>query len=222
MSRSKVLAVTRLGAVLLVLLAMISFVRVSGVSAQDDELTIDLNELNDSGISGTATLTDNGDGTTTVSIAVDGATGDHPVHIHSGTCDDLDPNPTYPLNDVNADGESETDIDVALADLLAEPYAVNLHESATNLGTYVACGEIVAADAGDDTADDTADDTGDDTADDTGDDEGVGGEVTTAPTTGVGTMSSNGGSMLLATGLALAGLTFLAGGYALRRRENER
>jgi len=30
-----------------------------------------------------------------------GGTGDdHPAHIHVGTCDNLDPNPTYPLTDV--------------------------------------------------------------------------------------------------------------------------
>jgi hypothetical protein len=34
--------------------------------AQNGELVIDLEELNDSGVSGQATLTDNGDGTTTV------------------------------------------------------------------------------------------------------------------------------------------------------------
>lgn len=210
MSRSKVLAITRLGAIFLVLFAMTSFARVSGVSAQDDELTVDLNELNDSGVSGTATLTDNGDGTTTVSITVEGATGGHPAHIHEGTCDDLDPNPTYPLEDVDADGVSETDIDVTLEDLLASPYAINLHESATNLGTYVACGEIAAADEGDDDA------AGDD------DDTGTGGEVTTTPATGAGTMSSTGTSMLLLSGLALAGLVLFSGGYALRRREDER
>ncbi|HEY7030602.1 MAG TPA: hypothetical protein VH482_04695 [Thermomicrobiales bacterium] len=136
--------VARLGAVLLVLLAMASFVRVVPAAAQDNSITIDLKELNNSGVSGTATLTDNGDGTTTVSIQVDGATGDHPAHIHNGTCSDLDPNPKYPLANVDADGVSETDVDVSLDDLLAAPYAVNLHESPTNLGVYIACGEIVA------------------------------------------------------------------------------
>lgn len=162
--------VVRLGAVLLVLLALTSFTRVAPVGAQDDSVTIDLKELNDSGISGTATLTDNGDGTTTVEIQVDGATGGHPAHIHEGTCDDLNPNPQYPLASVDENGLSETDVEVSLADLLASPYAVNLHESDTNLGVYVACGEIVAAD---DSADDTAGD------DDTADDDAAAGENST-------------------------------------------
>jgi hypothetical protein len=138
--------VVRLGAVLLVLLALTSFARVSTVGAQDNSVTIDLKELNDSGISGTATLTDNGDGTTTVEIQVDGATGGHPAHIHEGTCDDLNPNPQYPLASVDENGLSKTDVEVSLDDLLASPYAVNLHESDANLGVYVACGEIVAVD----------------------------------------------------------------------------
>jgi hypothetical protein len=219
MRRSKFLVLARFAAVLLILAGMATFARVSGVSAQSDDLTIDLNELNDSGISGTATLTDNGDGTTTVSITVEGASGGHPAHIHEGTCDDLDPNPTYPLNAVDADGVSETDIDVSLEDLLASPYAVNIHESDTNLGTYVACGEIVEAAAGDD---DSGDDTSGDDTSGNDDNSGTGGEVTTTPATGVGTMSDAGSSLFLASGLALAGLVLFAGGYALRRRENER
>ena len=38
--------------------------------AENGELVVDLEELNDSGVSGQATLTDNGDGTTTVVIEV--------------------------------------------------------------------------------------------------------------------------------------------------------
>jgi len=171
MQGTRSFGLARLGAVLLVFLAMASFVRVAPASAQDNSITIDLNELNSSGISGTATLTDNGDGTTTVSIQVDGATGGHPAHIHEGTCDDLNPNPQYPLANVDENGTSETDVDVSLDDLLASPFAVNLHESATNLGVYVACGEIVAPEGDDDTSEDTttSDDTSDDdTADESG------------------------------------------------------
>ncbi len=66
MRRSNRFSAIRLGAVLLALFAMVSIARVSGVSAQNDTLSVDLKELNSSGISGSATLTDNGDGTTTV------------------------------------------------------------------------------------------------------------------------------------------------------------
>ncbi|HEY7032485.1 MAG TPA: cupredoxin domain-containing protein [Thermomicrobiales bacterium] len=105
------------------------------------ELTVNLNELNDSGISGTATLKADGD-KTDVELNLQGATGGHPAHIHNGTCTDLDPNPKYPLETVDANGHSQTTIDVSLADLLASPFAINVHKSAEEIGIYVACGEI--------------------------------------------------------------------------------
>jgi hypothetical protein len=207
MQGTRSFGVARLGAVLLVLLAMASFVRVAPTAAQDDSITIDLNELNDSGVSGTATLTDNGDGTTTVEITVDGATGDHPAHIHEGTCDDLDPNPLYPLTNVDADGLSTTDVEVSLDDLLAEPFAINLHLSANNVATYIACGNIEAAVGGE-----TATPTPTATAN------GTGGETTT-PSTGVGTMAGTSGNLLLLAGLAAAAFALVGGGLVLRRRE---
>jgi uncharacterized cupredoxin-like copper-binding protein len=85
------------------------------------------------------------------------AATDHPAHIHQGTCAALDHNPAYPLNDVvltpppsPAAGAatalpvatSVTTVPVALSDLLASPYAINVHESATAIGHYLACGDI--------------------------------------------------------------------------------
>ncbi len=116
---------------------------VPAVAQGDETIVIDMEELNDSGVSGTATLEPDGD-VTVVSLELEGATGDHPAHVHEGTCEDLDPNPAYPLTDVNADGVSETTIEVPLADLLASPHAVNVHRSTEDIGTYVACGNIVA------------------------------------------------------------------------------
>ncbi|MEA2525033.1 MAG: hypothetical protein QOF73_2260 [Thermomicrobiales bacterium] len=113
------------------------------VDASADGLTIDLGELNDSGMSGTATLRANGD-QTDVELNLVGATGGHPAHIHRGTCVDLDPNPAFPLQDVDANGQSTTTVEISLEDLQAEPFAVNLHKSAEEIGLYVACGEIVS------------------------------------------------------------------------------
>src|SRR4051794_3776806 len=61
-------------------------------------ITIALNEYKGSGVSGWATLTANGDGVD-VQMAVKGKaiTGNQPTHIHTGTCDNFDPSPTYPL-----------------------------------------------------------------------------------------------------------------------------
>ena len=78
----------------------------------------------------------------------------HPVHIHKGTCDNLDPAPLFPLNDVGAAGEavgartaptvatSTTTVEAALADVIAGGHAINVHESAANIGNYIACGDV--------------------------------------------------------------------------------
>ena len=105
------------------------------------DVTIKLNELNDSGVSGTATLTPMGDQTKVV-LKVDGATGDHPVHIHFGTCGNLQ-DIAFPLTNIDKNGISETTVDISLNDLLGGEYAINAHLSADQISTYVACGEIV-------------------------------------------------------------------------------
>lgn len=110
--------------------------------AAEEGVTVELDELNDSGVSGTATLTEVGENQTKVVIDVTGATGDHPAHIHTGTCDDLNPNPLFPLNNVDADGKSETTVDVGLAELTGGGFAINLHKSQQEIGVYVACGNI--------------------------------------------------------------------------------
>lgn len=106
-------------------------------------MTIELGELNDSGISGTATLRETG-GATEVTISITGAAGNHPAHIHAGTCDSLDPNPAFPLTSVDAEGSSVTTVDTSLEDLTSEPFAINVHLSPEQIGVYVACGDITA------------------------------------------------------------------------------
>src|SRR5262245_9687070 len=85
----------------------------------------------------------------------------HPAHIHSGTCDTLG-DVVYPLNDVggammDANGTpvpsmemgakdaipvdaSMTTVQATLNDLVGTAYAINVHESADNIGNYIACG----------------------------------------------------------------------------------
>lgn len=104
-------------------------------------LTVELAELNDSGIDGEAVLTETAEGIT-VDLTANGATGGHPAHIHEGTCDTLDPNPEYPLTDIGEDGTSATDVDVTLDELTEAPHAINVHLSAEQIGTYVMCGTI--------------------------------------------------------------------------------
>lgn len=71
----------------------------------------------------------------------------HPAHIHEGTCEELDPNPLFPLENPTQieDGMvaySVTSLDVSVDDVLAAPHAINVHESPENAANYVACGNL--------------------------------------------------------------------------------
>lgn len=83
----------------------------------------------------------------------------HPAHIHSGTCGAGLGDVVYPLSNLLDPGQisgmpasgaadavpvvvSITTVASSLADLLASPYAINIHESAENIGNYIACGNI--------------------------------------------------------------------------------
>ncbi|MCA9864460.1 MAG: hypothetical protein KC432_15610 [Thermomicrobiales bacterium] len=81
-----------------------------------------------------------------------------PVHIHSGDCSnlgevimpltDLAPAVSDPVgqSDLATTAESSyTNVPMTLADILATPHAINVHLSADQIGTYIACGEIGGA-----------------------------------------------------------------------------
>jgi len=110
--------------------------------ASQQSRTFQLVTLNATGVTGTAVLTDLGDGSTRVIVEVDPAGHPHmPAHIHPGTCVNLVPQPLYPLLPV-IDGDSETVVPKSLADLLAGELALNLHVSAEEMGTYAACVDL--------------------------------------------------------------------------------
>ncbi|MBX3028554.1 MAG: hypothetical protein KF809_00205 [Chloroflexi bacterium] len=78
----------------------------------------------------------------------------HPAHIHVGLC----PEPgevVFPLNDLVTGGDqmvgvssaiavevSSTNVEAALADIVAGEHAINVHESAEAADVYIACGDI--------------------------------------------------------------------------------
>jgi hypothetical protein len=115
----------------------------SGTFAEAQDVNVRLGVLNSSGESGTATLSDIGGNKTKVVIAVTGqpANVPQPVHIHKGTCAQMDPAPAYGLTTL-ADGKSETVIDQPLSSLQRERFAINGHKSAQEANTYVFCGDI--------------------------------------------------------------------------------
>ena len=93
-----------------------------------------------------------------------------PAHIHPGTCETLDPNPIAPLSDVgteflsdgtatageavgsgsvNAVEGSTSTVELSLDDILAADHAINVHASAEDVDTYIACGNVAGAMVGD-------------------------------------------------------------------------
>jgi hypothetical protein len=107
-------------------------------------ITIALEAQNESGESGTATLTAEGPRTRIV-LELENPASDspQPAHVHKGTCSDLDPAPAYPLANVTA-GTSETVVDVPLEELEGARFAVNVHKSEAEAEVYVACGTVGA------------------------------------------------------------------------------
>ena len=82
----------------------------------------------------------------------------HPAHIHSGTCETLG-DVVLPLTDVTAPDAavhegpdsahaiktSETIVDMPLQEIIDGGHAINVHLSAEEIGTYIACGDIGGA-----------------------------------------------------------------------------
>jgi hypothetical protein len=122
-------------------LVLIGFVAGASHALAADSMTVPIKSQSGSNESGTATLTRVGDKQTKVVLDVPGApAAAQPVHIHKGTCAQLDPKPAFPLSPL-VGGKSETVVNASLDDL-AKGFAINGHKSAQDLKTYVFCGDI--------------------------------------------------------------------------------
>jgi hypothetical protein len=119
------------------------------MGSQQGTITVPLLPVSSSGQSGSATLTSTADGKTQVVIALTGADSAtaEPAHIHPGTCARLNPKPVYPLANLLG-GTSTTIVPVTLSSLETGGFSINVHQSTSNLGTYVACGTIPAVTTG--------------------------------------------------------------------------
>lgn len=112
-------------------------------AAAERPIHVKIGQENKSGETGTATLTPEGTGTK-VEISLKGAPQGvpQPAHIHLGSCKKLNPQPKYGLENV-VDGKSSTVVPVSMKEILANRHlAINVHKSADDLKTYVACGNI--------------------------------------------------------------------------------
>ena len=124
------------------LLATLTCLAAGATLAQDKPVTVNLMSQNASGEKGTATFTPQGDKTQVV-IKLAGAPNgvQQPTHIHDGNCANLDPKPRVPLQNV-VDGNSTTTLDMKLDDIMSKGGAINVHKSAADVKTYVACGDL--------------------------------------------------------------------------------
>ncbi|HET7585546.1 MAG TPA: hypothetical protein VFK13_11600 [Gemmatimonadaceae bacterium] len=72
--------------------------------------------------------------------------GQHPWHVHRGTCGSdqgiLGDANAYPILRVNGDGEASATVDLDVPVPTSGDYFVNVHAAPSNLGTVVACGNL--------------------------------------------------------------------------------
>jgi len=124
--------------------AAVLAVSAAGTARAAGPTTVQLTPQSSSGEAGTATLSENGPKTKVV-VEIKGAPAGvpQPLHVHKGTCANLDPKPAYGLTTLT-NGKSETTIDVPLATLERGGFAINGHKSAQDVKTYVFCGNIAA------------------------------------------------------------------------------
>jgi CHRD domain len=120
--------------------AAVAFADDSMMSAKP--VTVTMNAQNGSGETGTATLTQSGADIVVKIDIKNGTSAAQPAHIHEGTCAKLNPAPKYPLTNV-VDGKSTSTLkDMKLSSLETGGFAINVHKSTSDLGTYVSCGDI--------------------------------------------------------------------------------
>jgi hypothetical protein len=125
----------------LCVLPAISLAQGSMTSASN-AVTIDLKPQHSSGESGTATLEQKGDNVVVTVKMKNPTSASQPIHIHPGTCANLNPKPKYPLKNV-VNGKSTTTLSgMKLSKLETGDFAINVHKSAADIKDYVACGNI--------------------------------------------------------------------------------
>jgi hypothetical protein len=126
-------------------LASLAFVvaAIGPVSAATSSLSLNLAAQNASGESGQASLSQVDGGVQVVISIPNAPAGPQPAHVHTGTCSNLG-GVAYPLTSVVGGASTTVIKGVTIDQLLAGKFAINVHKSTSDLGTYVACADIVA------------------------------------------------------------------------------
>jgi hypothetical protein len=112
--------------------------------------SLPLTDYSDLGVTGTVSLLALDDGTTRVTISLEGdaVTGGHIAHLHPGTCNNLQDAGTIYLATVGPDGVSETTVELSLSELLNNGWSVNVHLSEAEYDTWLVCGYLGDATGG--------------------------------------------------------------------------
>jgi|SRR5580700_6013883 hypothetical protein len=110
--------------------------------ADPSTLSLKLYAQNRPGETGTATFEQIPSGVTIVVSLAGGQNGTQPVHIHAGTCANLNPVPKYTLTDIVRGSSTTTISGVTVDDLLKGNYVIDVHESSADIKRYVACAAI--------------------------------------------------------------------------------
>jgi hypothetical protein len=127
----------------LVMISLLAGLFSGAAFALDDNISVKLEAMNNSGQTGSATLMPEGDKTKVVILLSNAPAGvAQPAHIHLGQCDNLDKAPKWQLEAVK-DGKSTTLVPVSLDTILKDKTAINIHKSAAEAQIYVSCGNII-------------------------------------------------------------------------------
>jgi uncharacterized surface protein with fasciclin (FAS1) repeats len=102
-----------------------------------------VSEVNGTGINGLVIVKgDTRNSTVTVLMQGTPAGGKHPMHFHAGNCDS-NGDVVIPLNDLDGTtGTSRTVVNVPYGTIVGGDHYLNIHLSAEDMGTIVACGEV--------------------------------------------------------------------------------
>ena len=175
-------------------LGMIGLVR--SVSAQDaGSVSVQLEPEADSGVSGTAMLTPDGD-QTTVDLTLVGAEAGYEGHLLNSTCDDhRSATVFYALDAVDENGQSTTVIDAPFDELTNGDFWTHIHRPAGEQGEGVACGHILLS-------------------------SGTGGGA--LPASGTGPGGKSGLHLWLLFGMAAVALAFISASRKLKPQEAPR
>ena len=111
-------------------------------AAYPTALNLRLYAQNRPGDTGTVTLEQIPAGVKIVVTMAGGQNGTQPIHIHTGTCANLNPVPTYALTNMVHGSSTTTLPGITLGELLKGKYVIDVHESSADINRYVACAPI--------------------------------------------------------------------------------